>query len=163
MVNTMSVQFVSAAVGLIVENNNVLMIKREKEPFANLWSIPGGKIEKKEFVSTAVLREINEEVGGSCYIEKFLGTVSEIIYNDNIIERHHIIHVFKLRITNGEPIESVKWYSIDKIDQKKDITPSDIAIIEEFLVHQKSNYFNCSLHFEKGKYTLGSFSSLCIP
>jgi len=157
----MSVQFVPAAVGLIVENNNVLMIKREKEPFANLWSIPGGKIERDEYVSSAVTREIGEEVGIACNIEKYLGTISELVFNESGLDRHHIIHVFHLTIKDGIPKDGARWYRIETISQEKDITPSDVAIIEELLVNRKHQYINCSLRLEKGKYILESFSSPC--
>ena len=80
----MQVKFVSAAVGIIVNKNCVLMLKREKEPFANLWSLPGGKIESNEYVSAAVLREIKEEVGVDCSIDAYLGTISELVYSEDI-------------------------------------------------------------------------------
>jgi 8-oxo-dGTP diphosphatase len=38
-------------------------MKRENEPFKNLWSFPGGKIEENEKYSEATKREIYEEIG----------------------------------------------------------------------------------------------------
>ena len=157
----MNVKFVAAAVGLIVNENNVLLIKREKEPFANLWSIPGGKIEKNEYVSSAVTREIEEEVGVICNIDSYLGTISELVYNEDILDRHHVIHVFQLSIINGTPNDGSRWYCIDTIDKEKDITPSDIAIIQELLVNKEHKYLNCHLRQVREKYILESFVSPC--
>lgn len=156
----MNVQFVAAAVGLIVNENHVLMIKREKEPFVNLWSIPGGKIKKSEYVSSAVTREIEEEVGVICNIDSYLGTISELVYNENLIDRHHVIHVFQLSIIGGTPNDGSRWYCIDTIDKEIDITPSDIAIIQELLVNKKHKYWNCHLRRVGEKYILESFASL---
>lgn len=157
----MNVQFVAAAVGLIVKDHHVLMIKRDKEPFANLWSIPGGKIEKHEYVSDAVIREIEEEIGVSCNIDSYLGTISELVSNGDTLDRHHLIHVFQLSIVDGTPIDGSQWFSISTLDQENDITPSDVAIIQELLINKKNKYLNCHLRKEKGKYILESFVSPC--
>jgi ADP-ribose pyrophosphatase YjhB (NUDIX family) len=38
-------------------------LKRENEPYKNLWCFPGGKIEDKEIYSEATKREVFEETG----------------------------------------------------------------------------------------------------
>lgn len=157
----MEVQFVAAAIGIIIKDNKVLMIKREKEPFANLWSIPGGKIENDEYISSAVTREIWEEVGVKCEIQNYLGTISELVSMKGVLDRHHVIHAFQLSILKGAPIKSARWFDIDSLEQISDITPSDTKIIQEFIINKKFSYIDCHLNNIDGKYSLESFSSPC--
>src|SRR5437763_1896412 len=41
----------------------VLLIRRKHEPFAGMWSIPGGHVEMKETLEAADRRELFEETG----------------------------------------------------------------------------------------------------
>lgn len=42
---------------------NVLLIKRQNEPFKDQWALPGGFIEETETLEQCVEREIEEETG----------------------------------------------------------------------------------------------------
>ncbi|PLS18885.1 hypothetical protein CVD28_00345 [Bacillus sp. M6-12] len=52
-------------VGLIFDNNmeHVLMLKRAKEPYGDLYNGVGGKIEPTESPKEAMIRETEEEIG----------------------------------------------------------------------------------------------------
>jgi len=55
--------FVSAA-ALVDENGRILVQKRpEGKPMAGLWEFPGGKVETGETPESALVRELNEELG----------------------------------------------------------------------------------------------------
>ncbi len=53
----------SIALGIVIKNNKILLLKRTKGDFVNLLAIPGGKIEANEHVKDATIREIKEETG----------------------------------------------------------------------------------------------------
>ena len=53
-----------SAVALIDHDGRVLLAQRpEDKPMAGLWEFPGGKIEPDETPETALIRELNEELG----------------------------------------------------------------------------------------------------
>lgn len=48
---------------LVLGRDSVLMVKRANEPFAGLWSFPGGRVEPGEGAEEAGRRELLEETG----------------------------------------------------------------------------------------------------
>jgi 8-oxo-dGTP diphosphatase len=51
-------------VGAVVfRGDDVLLVRRGKEPFKDQWSIPGGGLEHGERLAEAVMREVREETG----------------------------------------------------------------------------------------------------
>jgi len=49
--------------GIIIEDNKILLVKRNKEPNKGGWAIPGGSVKPGETLQRAVEREILEETG----------------------------------------------------------------------------------------------------
>lgn len=63
------------AVGVVCwRDDEVLLIRRGREPRKGHWSIPGGKVERFESLTDAALRELREETG----IEAQLGPLIEV-------------------------------------------------------------------------------------
>ena len=63
--------FVAADIALLAQPGpdskggwgSVLLIRRAKAPFAGMWALPGGKVNRGEGVEAAALRELGEETG----------------------------------------------------------------------------------------------------
>jgi 8-oxo-dGTP diphosphatase len=54
---------VHVAVGVVVQNNRVLLAKRAQHQHqGGLWEFPGGKVEPSEAVADALTRELQEEL-----------------------------------------------------------------------------------------------------
>ena len=49
--------------GIVFQEDQVLLVKRGKEPGLGKWSIPGGAVDVGETVKSALQREIAEETG----------------------------------------------------------------------------------------------------
>ena len=85
--------------GVILENDEILLIKRKGEPFKGKWALPGGFVEYNEKVEDAVIREIKEETGLNAEIKELLGVYSDPKRDPR---GHTVSIVFLLDIINGE-------------------------------------------------------------
>ena len=64
----MSRQNISITVDAVVFKKNgeevgVLLVQRKNDPYKNLWALPGGFVEDRETLETAMERELKEEAG----------------------------------------------------------------------------------------------------
>ena len=57
----MTVTPVAAAIGVVLRDDQVLLVRRANQPDAGKWGFPGGKIEPGEPVQAAAAREVVEE------------------------------------------------------------------------------------------------------
>ena len=49
--------------GLIMLEGKLVLIQRGREPFKDMWALPGGFVEYNEVLEDAVTREVEEETG----------------------------------------------------------------------------------------------------
>src|SRR4051812_24198774 len=86
---------------IVVDDDQLLLIRRGHGPAAGEWSVPGGRVEPGETVAEAVVRELVEETGleGAC--GPLVGWVERI--GDGY---HFVILDFAVTLleTNPEPI-----------------------------------------------------------
>jgi 8-oxo-dGTP diphosphatase len=54
---------VVAIAGKTIEEASLLLIKREKPPFQDMWALPGGFAEMEENIEVTAIRELEEETG----------------------------------------------------------------------------------------------------
>lgn len=84
------------------EDGHVLLQRRSDN---GLWGLPGGGVEIGESVSTAIVREVQEETGLTVEIERLVGVYSDprfqvVRYADgNVV--HYINTLFVCRIAGG--------------------------------------------------------------
>lgn len=128
---------IRVGVGALIFNseNKVLLLNRKKDPEKNHWSIPGGKVEYGEKVEDAILREVKEETGLDCEIEKFIGYTNHILHD--VTPCHWIALSFKLsNSTSNEPKNldteahsDIQWFPLDKLPDKLTI-PTKKALLD---------------------------------
>lgn len=89
-----------ACVGVVCRRgDDVLLIKRGREPLKGKWSIPGGKIDFGEAVRDAALRELREETGIEGRITRLIDVVDSIIDG-----QHYVLIDFEAEWVSGEPV-----------------------------------------------------------
>ena len=111
-----------AGVGVVVfRNEEVLLVKRKKDPYKGQWSIPGGKQELGETVTQAARRELMEETGVEVN-ELTLIDVVDIIVRDEEgkILYHYIVADYRAHWLSGEcspgdDAQDVQWFNLNKL------------------------------------------------
>jgi ADP-ribose pyrophosphatase YjhB (NUDIX family) len=86
-------------VGAVVRDDDgrLLLVQRARPPAAGTWSLPGGRVERGEDDTAAVVREVREETGLDVTVGKLVGTVERspgagVIY---------VINDYACRVTGG--------------------------------------------------------------
>lgn len=67
-------------VGAVIlnEQGEILLVRRNREPEKDTWSIPGGKVDLYETMESCVVREIKEEVDLDVEVKGLLCTAELI-------------------------------------------------------------------------------------
>jgi 8-oxo-dGTP diphosphatase len=133
-------KLLNIALGAVVKDNKILLIKRSKKPYLGYWALPGGKIEYGEHPEEAALREIKEETGLDCESQGLKGIISELIYNNNNKKVAHFmlfIHKLKPLDTNIEGELECKWFDLKNLEESK-IVVSDMSMIKEFILKENN-------------------------
>ena len=129
------------AYGIIIKNEEILLISKVSGPYDGKLDLPGGTIEFGERPSDALKREFLEEVGIEIKDFKLYDTDSvslEWKYNEDIINVHHIgifynVLSYENEIKSNIEIDSVNddslgaaFYKINELSKKN---LSNLAIL----------------------------------
>ncbi len=131
--------------GIVLENEEVLLVRRENPPSKGVWSIPGGGVELGETLEAACRREVLEETGLS--VETlFRCKVLDRITRDqwNRVQYHYILIDFVCRPAGGElrpsgDVSEAVWFPLKKIAWLKPMTAGTAEVILEAAERWKSS------------------------
>lgn len=84
----------------IFHNDQLLLVKRKRNPEAGHWGLPGGKVDPYEKVADTAAREIDEELGIQIKAPELLCVVDQI---DRAGGQHWVAPVFLVETFIGEP------------------------------------------------------------
>ena len=108
-----------ATVGAIIYKKKdgecqILLTKRNIEPFRDYWCLPGGHIDKFENAYDAVIREVKEETNLD-FSPTFFCYADEIFPEKNI---HNVVLMFYGKATNAlkadpKEVSDIEWFSIN--------------------------------------------------
>ncbi len=88
---------------IIIKGGRVLLVRRNTEPNAGLWAIPGGLVEVGETCEEAAVREAKEEVGLDVSILRLSEVVSDIVLDESgRVEYHFVIIDYLARVAGGK-------------------------------------------------------------
>jgi 8-oxo-dGTP diphosphatase len=100
-----------SAVALIDVDGRVLLAQRpEGKSMAGLWEFPGGKVEQGETPETALIRELQEELG----IDTWQSCLAPLTFASHSYDDFHLLMpVFACRKWGGTPTpregQTLKW------------------------------------------------------
>ncbi len=97
------------------DNIEILLTKRNIEPFKGYWCLPGGHVDKYEKVEEAIIREVKEETNMD-FEPHFLCYMDEIIPGKHI---HNVVLMFYGRASNTPEadkaeVSDIGWYSLSE-------------------------------------------------
>jgi len=105
-----------AAAVLVVQKNQVLLVRRAGEPFRGLWTLPAGFVNSGEDPAEAAARECLEETGLSVRV---IG-VHEIVAGREHPRGADFVIVYDAEVTGGEmkaadDADAADWFSKDNL------------------------------------------------
>jgi 8-oxo-dGTP diphosphatase len=86
---------------VIVDRGRVLLVRRGTEPLRGQWSLPGGLVEVGESLTTALVREVNEETGLIVEAVELLELLDRIHREGDRIRYHYVIADYLCRVVGG--------------------------------------------------------------
>lgn len=103
--------------GVIIKEGKILLIKRNREPFKNKWSLPGGYVEYNEKVEDAVIRELSEETGLKVEIKKLFGVYSDPCRDPrgHTITIVFLMNIFGGILKSGDDASDARFFDIENI------------------------------------------------
>jgi len=118
------------AVGaVIIDADRLLMVRRGKAPAEGLWTIPGGRVEKGEYLSDALEREVMEETGLNVTAGALLG-IFEVIGDPHYVILDYVadIATSDQNPVAGDDVAEVEWVQMDLI-KDRECTPRFIEML----------------------------------
>lgn len=93
-------------VGAVVfVGDQIVLVKRAREPLQGQWSLPGGRLELGETMREGVAREVHEETGLSVTVGPLVEVIDRIVRDDDgRIAFHYVLVDFLCRSDDGSPI-----------------------------------------------------------
>lgn len=111
---------IPAVAAVIVEEGEILLVRRGGRVAIGTWALPGGKIEWGETMEQAVRREAREETGLSVEVQKIAGVFDLIIYDVEIDAHYVIVDFFARRISgelrSGDDADECRWVPLSQLD-----------------------------------------------
>jgi 8-oxo-dGTP diphosphatase len=131
--------------GLIFKNDQVLLIKRGREPGIGLWSIPGGMVEVGETIEIALQREIQEETGLKVEVQDLVKIFERIIPDgEGRIQYHYVVLDYWCRVVGGHlsaasDAEEAGFYSMQDLDRLHLLPETEQVIRQGYHIFQSQN------------------------
>lgn len=118
--------------GILIKNQQILLVKRKNQPFKGKWALPGGFVEYGEKTEDTVIREVLEETGLKTKINHLAGVYSD---PDRDPRGHTITVAYILDIIGGELVagddaSDVKFFNVKELP---DLSFDHSKIINEVL------------------------------
>jgi len=101
---------------VILRDDDVLLVRRGKEPLKGVWSLPGGALELGENLEAGIRREIREEVGLEVEIGPIVEVFERITPDEKGAVRYHYVLVdYLCRPTGGtllaaDDADDARWF-----------------------------------------------------
>ena len=117
--------------GIIINDNKILLVKKQRGPYVGKWDLPGGGVEPGETSIETSNRELLEECGYSAAETKLANVINNrIVYLNNENQREEltllsIIYFVTLKqyehadkqniVRDTEDVSDSKWFNLHEV------------------------------------------------
>lgn len=128
----MTMKMIDVVAALIECEGKLLLARRDaSSDQAGLWEFPGGKVETGESQPSALVRELQEELGIKATVEEFIATSES-----QQPARLNRLHGWRVSGFTGtitlQCHSEIRWVAPDDV-LSFDLAPADIPLIEAYL------------------------------
>ena len=114
-----------AVIGLVTHGPQVLLIRRAVEPDKGKWALPGGYMDAGEMPTSALQRELLEEVGLQVKIEAMLAIFPMVVAagrSQGIVLAYHAVpaHIDQITLVCDDDACEAAWFTAATL-------PTDLA------------------------------------
>jgi len=124
--------------GIVKNNNKILLIQRKKMPYKNYWGLFGGKQISGETIPETIEREIFEEAGIKVKFQKYNGIVYERLKENEQFKHSFLFIITTLTADSSNAKEKdegkVVWFDYNDVINNKilDLIPSDVEFLKKY-------------------------------
>ncbi len=122
--------------GIVLKGNEIVLIKRGKEPFKGSYALPGGFLNYGERLEECAVREVLEETGVKTKVVELVGVYSS---PDRDPRGHFVTAVYHLEpiggmLKAGDDAKDAEWVPLDRLPK---FAFDHGKIIQDFLSKRK--------------------------
>jgi mutator protein MutT len=121
---------------VIMQNGQVVLVKRRFEPLAGQWSLPGGRLELGETLEAGLAREMLEETGLEIEVGPVVDVFDRILLDPERKVRYHYVLIDYLcrpvggRLNHGSDVAAAEFVDPADLDRYR-LTPKATSVIEK--------------------------------
>jgi ADP-ribose pyrophosphatase YjhB (NUDIX family) len=121
---------------VIVQNGNVVVVKRRFEPLAGQWSLPGGRLELGETLEAGLAREMLEETGLEVEVGPVVDVFDRILLDPERNVRYHYVLIDYLCrpvggvLNHGSDVAAAEFADPNDLARYR-LTPKAASVIEK--------------------------------
>lgn len=122
---------------IIIEDENVLIVRRGQPPKMGAWSIPGGGVDLGEDLEQACVREVREETGLDVEILSEGRVLNRVTRDEwERVQFHYVLIDFVCRPTGGvlqaaSDISEARWVPLSEVSSLSPMTSGTAEFILE--------------------------------
>lgn len=115
------------------KSRQILLQKRQKQPYIDTWTLPNGKLHiGDQSITLAAQREAYEKLNlrtdrlnhrGDCYIR---------VYHQEELLSSTLAHIFEVKVGSIEMNDSLQWVKLDQLS-RLDLAPAVASIVGDTL------------------------------